>query len=245
MAKLENKLGVNVKVLDSGVDPKDVEQAHKTLSNLQGTPIHSILKSKMPEIHVVGTSFPKVGYKDYHIDPAQNKVIIWHPAGDKVPVEKKIHDSLSRSALASIITKVTNSGGSPAATQVQTNSNENKPISGDQLEKRQKTAESTKDKMKKGIQQSLIEASKNMWENREHLPPAIKRRMTKNPKGGVSPQTLSLLHKLIGKRMTERSGDTMLIINKAARAAKTPEGKKMYEGMKNLVNRVLSWGHRI
>lgn len=243
MAKLENKLNMTVKPLDSGVSNEDIGKAHATLNNLVNTPTSSALAGKMPEIHVVGNSFPKVGYKDYHIDPVQNRVIIWHPTGDKVPIEKKIHDSLSRLALSSIISKVapppTNPGGTFGATVgPAVNTNVNKPISGDQFAKRKNQSEAIKAKRREIIHNELKTISKNMWDNKAHLPPAIKRRLIKNPKDGVSPQTLSLLHKIVGKRMNERGGDSRLILSKLGREASTPEMKKVYESFGNILNKL-------
>jgi len=243
MPKLKNNLNVNVKALDSGVDNKDLFKVHQTLNNLRQTPTASVLAGKMPEIHVVGNSFPKIGYKDYHIDPVQNKVIIWHPSGDKIPVEKKIHDSLSRLALSSIITKV--APEAPKAPPVKENTNANKPISGDILASRQNNAEGMKKQRRDIIQKHLVNVSKEMWANKAHLPPAIKRRLLKNPKEGVAPQALSLLHKLIGKRMIEKSGDPKIIIQKAIREAKTPEAKALYNKFLPLVEKIINWGHRI
>lgn len=234
MAKLENKLGVDVKILDDGVDAKDIANLHKSIDQLKGTPTITALGSKLPPVHVVGNSFPKLGYKDYHVTP--EKIIIWHPSGDKIPIQKKIHDSLSRLALSTIINKV----GDKTPPALTPNANLQKPISGDQLSKRKTQSDLMKSQRRNILRNNLVSASKMMWDNKTHLPPAIKRRLVKKPKEGeISPQAVSLLHKMLGKRMLEKSGDTRLLLGKLNREAKTPELKNVYTSFSNVISKLI------
>lgn len=90
------------------------------------------------------------------------------------------------------------------------------------------------------LRNNLVSASKMMWDNKTHLPPAIKRRLVKKPKEGeISPQAVSLLHKMLGKRMLEKSGDTRLLLGKLNREAKTPELKNVYTSFSNVISKLI------